>query len=175
LYSQGVNRALRSIDKPTIAALNGVAIQSGLSLALACDFRLASTTARLGSATLRFGLMPDEGGHYLLLQHLGLAGTLDFLLRKRILDAADAHARGLVNEVLPSDELMPATLALASELAAGPQLAQRMLKRAVYKAAESDFEGALDDIAVRTAITDHHPDAAEGGRSFAEKRAPKFA
>jgi 2-(1,2-epoxy-1,2-dihydrophenyl)acetyl-CoA isomerase len=175
LYSQGVNRALRSINKPTIAALNGVAIQSGLSLALACDFRLASTTARLGSATLRFGLMPDEGGHYLLLQHLGLAGTLDFLLRKRILDAADAQARGLVNEVLPSDELMPATLALASELAAGPQLAQRMLKRAVYKAAESDFEAALDDIAVRTAITDHHPDAAEGGRSFAEKRPPKFA
>src|SRR6516164_8001047 len=95
LYSQGINRALRSIDKPTIAAINGVAIQSGLSLALACDFRLASTTARLGSATLRFGLMPDEGGHFLLLQHLGLAGTLDFLLRKRILDAPDALARGL--------------------------------------------------------------------------------
>jgi 2-(1,2-epoxy-1,2-dihydrophenyl)acetyl-CoA isomerase len=175
LYSQALNRSLRAIDKPTIAALNGVAIQSGLSLALACDFRLAATTARLGSGTLRFGLMPDEGGHYLLLQHLGLAGTIDFLLRKRIFDAPDAMARGLVNEVVSADELVPATLALASELAAGPQLAQRMLKRAVYRAAESNFDGALDDIAVRTAITDHHPDATEGARAFAEKRPPKFA
>jgi 2-(1,2-epoxy-1,2-dihydrophenyl)acetyl-CoA isomerase len=174
-YSQGLNRALRAIDKPTIAAVNGAAIQSGLSLALACDFRLASTAARLGSATLRFGLMPDEGGHFLLLQHLGLAGTLDFLLRKRIFDAQTALDRGLVNEIHEPDDLLPAALALATEFVNGPQLALRLLKRAVYRAAESDFEGALDDIAVRTAITDHHADAAEGARSFAEKRQPKFA
>jgi 2-(1,2-epoxy-1,2-dihydrophenyl)acetyl-CoA isomerase len=175
VHSQGLNRALRAIDKPTIAAVNGAAIQSGLSLALACDFRLASTSARLGSATLRFGLMPDEGGHFLLLQHLGLAGTLDFLLRKRIFDAQEALDRGLVNEIHQPDELLPAALALAAEFVSGPQLALRLLKRAVYRAAESDFDSALDDIAIRTAITDHHADAAEGARAFAEKRQPHFA
>ncbi len=174
MFSHALNRALRSIDKPTIAAINGAAVQSGLSLALACDFRIASTSARLGSATLRFGLMPDEGGHFLLLQHLGLAGTLDFLLRNRILDAAAALDRGLVNEVVEPDELMPTALRLAEEMARGPQLAMRMLKRAVYRAAESGFEDAVDDIAVRTAITDHHADAAEGARAFREKRPAKF-
>ena len=64
--------------------------QSGLSLALACDFRVAARTARLGSATLRFGYLPDEGGHHLLVRHIGVAKTLDFLMRKRIVDAAQA-------------------------------------------------------------------------------------
>ena len=68
VLSQSLNTAIRNLDKLTIAAINGVAIQSGLSLALACDFRIASTDARLGSATLRFGLLPDEGGHALLVQ-----------------------------------------------------------------------------------------------------------
>ena len=71
--SQPLNAAVRSLDKLTIAAINGVAIQTGFSLALACDFRIASTAARLGSATLRFGLLPDEGGQYLLVQILGVA------------------------------------------------------------------------------------------------------
>ena len=74
-------------------------MQSGLSLALACDLRFASTTARLGSGTLRFGLMPDEGGHYLLVQVLGLAGALDFMLRARLVDAPEARQLGLVGEV----------------------------------------------------------------------------
>jgi 2-(1,2-epoxy-1,2-dihydrophenyl)acetyl-CoA isomerase len=175
MYSQALNRAVRAVDKPTIAAVNGAAVQSGLSLALACDLRLASSEARLGSGTLRFGLMPDEGGHYLLVQALGLAGALDFLLRARVVDATTALELGLVGEVLAPDELLPAAIEQAATFAAGPQLALRMLKRAIYRAAESDFEGALDDIATRTAITDHHPDAAEGARAFREKRPPKYA
>ena len=82
---------LRGLDKPTVAAINGVAIQSGLSLALACDFRIGGESARLDSATLRFGLLPDEGGQYLLVQHLGLAQVLDFVLRKRIRAAIAAR------------------------------------------------------------------------------------
>jgi 2-(1,2-epoxy-1,2-dihydrophenyl)acetyl-CoA isomerase len=118
--------------------------------------------------------MPDEGGHWLLLQHLGLSGAVDFLLRKRIVDADEALAKGLVNEVVPADELVPAALALADELANGPSLAIRMLKRAIYKAADDGLAQALDDIAVRTAITDHHPDATEGSKAFFEKRPPNF-
>lgn len=174
VYSQGLNLAVRNLDKLTIAAIGGPAIQTGLSLALCCDFRIGSTAARLGSATLRFALLPDEGGHALLVQHLGLAGALDFVLRKRIVGAEEALALGLLNEVTAPENLMPAAMALAAELAEGPQVAMRMLKRSLYNAAEQTFAAALDDIAVRTAVTDHHPDARDGGRSFREKRAPKF-
>jgi len=76
--------------------------------------------------------------------------------------------------VVEPDALLPAALALAAELADGPQVAMRMLKRSIYNAAESHLAQALDDIAVRTAVTDHHPDARDGGASFREKRAPKF-
>ena len=175
MHSQALNRAMRAIDKPTIAAINGPTVQSGLSLALACDFRFAATTARLGSGTLRFGLMPDEGGHYLLVQLLGLAGALDFLLRARLVDAPTALDLGLVTEVHEPDDVVPAAIVQAATFAAGPQLALRMLKRSIYRAAETDFETALDDIATRTAITDHHPDAAEGSRAFREKRPPRYA
>ena len=174
VYSQALNVAVRNLDKLTIAAINGPAIQTGLSLALSCDFRIGSTAARLGSATLRFALLPDEGGHVLLVRHLGLARALDFVLRKRIVDATEALRLGLLNEVVEPEALLPAAMALAAELAEGPQVAMRMLKRSLYVAAESTFAQALDDIAVRTAVTDHHPDARDGGRSFREKRAPKF-
>jgi 2-(1,2-epoxy-1,2-dihydrophenyl)acetyl-CoA isomerase len=174
VISQTVNTAVRNLDKLTIAAINGFAIQTGFSLALACDFRLATRTAKMGSATLRFGLLPDEGGQYLLVQHLGVAGAMDFMMRKRIITGEKAHEMGLVNEVTDDDELMPAALDLARELANGPQMAMRMLKRSIYLAAEQTWSHSLEDIAARTAVTDHHPDAIEGGRSFLEKREPQF-
>jgi 2-(1,2-epoxy-1,2-dihydrophenyl)acetyl-CoA isomerase len=174
VLSQTVNSAVRSLDKLSIAAVNGVAIQTGLSLALACDFRIAARGARMGSATLRFGLLPDEGGHALLLQHLGLPGAIDFLMRKRIVDAEEALALGLVNEVVEPDELMDRTMQLARELANGPQVAMRLLKRSLYNAAEQTWTHALDDIAAKTAISDHHPDAREGVAAFREKREPRF-
>ncbi|HEY7201339.1 MAG TPA: enoyl-CoA hydratase-related protein [Candidatus Dormibacteraeota bacterium] len=172
--SQALNVAVRSLDKLTVAAINGYAIQTGLSLALACDFRIASSVARLGSATLRFGLLPDEGGQYLLVQLLGVARAMDFLMRRRIVDAAEAQALGLVHEVVEPGELTDRALALARELAEGPQVAMRLLKRSIYAAAELPFAQALEDIALRTAISDHHPDAREGARAFQEKRAPVF-
>src|SRR5205085_8564059 len=108
VVSQSLNVAVRNLDKLTVAAINGYAIQTGLSLSLACDFRVASTEARLGSATLRFGLLPDEGGHALVVQLIGLAKALDFFLRKRILKADEALELGLVNEVVAPDQLMDA-------------------------------------------------------------------
>lgn len=172
--SQPLNLAVRSLDKLSVAAINGVAIQSGLALALACDFRIASSEARLGSGTLRFGLLPDEGGHFLLVQLLGVGGAMDFLLRNRIVSGAEALQLGLVHEVAPPEQLLERALAMARELATGPQAAMRLLKRAVYTAAETTFPQALDDIATRTAITDHLPDAREGVAAFREKRAPRF-
>lgn len=173
-YSQGVARSIRNLDKLTIASINGAAIQIGLSIALACDFRIAADNARLGSATLRFGFMPDEGGHWLLLQHLGITRTVDFLMRSRIVTAAEALELGLVTEVVPAEDLTSRTLELALELAAGPQVAMRLLKRSLYNAQHQTFDQAGDDIAAKTAISDHHPDTAEGMSAFKERRKPHF-
>jgi len=172
--SQRLNTTVRDLDKLTIAAVNGFAIQTGLSLALSCDFRIASTDARLGSGTLRFGLMPDEGGQYLLVQLLGVAKAMDFLMRNRIVSAQEALDLGLVYEVVPTEQLMDRAMDLARELAEGPQVAMRMLKRSIYVAAETSFAHSLDDIAARTAVTDHHPDAREGMAAFREKRKARF-
>jgi len=175
MLSQQVNLAIRNMDKVTIAAVNGFAIQTGLSLALACDFRIAAREAKLGSATLRFGLLPDEGGQYLLVQTLGLPKALDFILRKRIVTGEEAHALGLVHEVVDGDKLMDAAMEMAREFADGPQVATRLLKRSIYLAAELTMEQSFDEIAAKTAISDHHPDAKEGGTAFREKRKPNFA
>ena len=172
--SQALNGAVRSLDKLSVAAVNGIAIQSGFSLALACDFRIAARGARLGSATLRFALLPDEGGHHLLVQHLGVARALDFVMRKRIVSADEALELGLVNEVVDEGDLLPRALELATELANGPQVAMRLLKRSIYNAAELTFAQACEDIAARTAVADHHPDAREGVVAWREKRSPRF-
>ncbi len=172
--SQALNVAVRNLDKLTIAAINGFAIQTGLSLALSCDFRIAASTARLGSGTLRFGLLPDEGGQFLLVQLLGVARTMDFLLRNRIVSAEEALSLGLVHEVVEPEALEARSLELARELAEGPQVAMRMLKRSILNAAEMNFAHALDDIASKTAVTDPHPDAREGVAAFREKRKPRF-
>jgi 2-(1,2-epoxy-1,2-dihydrophenyl)acetyl-CoA isomerase len=172
--SQPVNVAIRNLDKLTVAAINGVAIQTGFSLALSCDFRIAAAGARMGSATLRFGLLPDEGGQHLLVRLLGVAKAMDFLMRSRIVDAAEALELGLVHEVVEPTALRERALAFARELAEGPQVAMRLLKRSIYNADEMSFAPALDEIAAKTAISDHHPDAAEGVRAFQEKRPAKF-
>ncbi len=172
--SQPLNLAIRNLDKLSIAAINGIAIQTGLSLALACDFRIAARGARLGSATLRFGLLPDEGGQFLLVQLMGVAKTMDFLMRKRIVSADEALSLGLVHEVTEPDDLMPRAMDLARELANGPQVSMRLLKRSVYNAAEMPLAHALDEIAAKTAVSDHHPDAAEGVKAWRERREPRF-
>lgn len=172
--SQALNSTVRNLDKLTVCAINGVAIQTGFSLALCCDFRIAADSARMGSATLRFGLLPDEGGQYLLVEAMGITKTMDFLMRKRIVTADEAFKLGLVNEVVPASDLEAHTMALATELANGPQVAMRLLKRSVYNAAELTWSHSLDEIAAKTALSDHHPDAREGVAAFNEKRDPTF-
>ncbi|MGE5594533.1 MAG: enoyl-CoA hydratase/isomerase family protein [Hyphomicrobiales bacterium] len=174
LRSQSIAWLVRNISKLTIASINGVAVQAGLSLALACDYRLASNEARLGSGTLRFAYQPDEGGHYLLVKIMGATRALDFMMRNKIVGADEARSLGLVSEVLPPEELWPRTMELATELANGPQVAMRLLKRSIYRCEELTMEQAGEDIAVRTAISDYHEDAHDGRQSFVEKRRPRF-
>lgn len=172
--SQALNRTVRNLDKITIAAINGHAIQSGFSLALACDFRLTAPRVKLGSGTLRMGYLPDEGGHHLIVRTLGVARAKDFLLRSRIVDGPQALELGLVHEVVEADLLMDRAMDLAREFAEGPQTALRLLKQAIDAAADLTFEQAGMDIAARTAISDHHPDSREGWRAFVERRKPNF-
>jgi 2-(1,2-epoxy-1,2-dihydrophenyl)acetyl-CoA isomerase len=172
--SQSVNLAIRNLDKLSIAAINGITVQTGLSLALSCDFRIATKNARMSSATLRFGLQPDEGGHYLLVQLIGVAKTMEFLMRRRVVSGEEAVELGIVHEAVEAEALMDRAVELARELAEGPQVAMRLLKRSVYNAAEQNMLEAFDDIATKTAISDHHPDSREGIAAFAQKRKPKF-
>jgi len=172
--SQTLNLALRNCDKIAIAAINGIAIQTGMTLALACDFRVAAVSAKLGSATLRFGLLPDEGGQYLCVQLMGVAKSMDFFINKRIVTAQQALDLGLLHEVVADGQLEARTMELATDIANGPQVAQRLLKRSIYNAADMIFEQSLDEIAAKTAISDHHLDAREGGLAFREKREPRF-
>ncbi|MBI3743118.1 MAG: enoyl-CoA hydratase, partial [Chloroflexi bacterium] len=123
---------------------------------------------------LRFAYQPDEGGHYLLVQLLGVAKAMDFLMRNRIVSANEALDLGLVHEVVEPAALLERSMALAQELADGPQVAMRLLKRAVYNAADMTIHQSLEDIASRAAISDHYPDAIEGRAAFREKRQPKF-
>jgi enoyl-CoA hydratase/carnithine racemase len=174
LGSQTLSGMLLKMDKPMIAAVNGVAIQSGLTLALCCDFRIAARTARLGSGTLRFALTPDDGGHYLLVKMLGLPGALDFVLRNRIVDAQRALELGLVSEVAEPEEVLPKALQLAQEMAEMPQVVLRMVKRSLYVASEATYAQAMEDIAIRTIMTDYHEDAHEGIDAFREKRKPRY-
>lgn len=173
-YGQDPVRVIRRLNKITIAAVNGAAIQLGLSIVLACDFAVAARSARLGSATLRMGWQPDEGGHWLLVEHLGVKRALDFLLRKKIIDGDEAAALGLVTEAVDDDQLLGRAMELARELAAGPQVAMRLLKKAVYNAAQLTFDQAGDDIAAKTALSDFHADAQDGSVAFFEKRPPVF-
>lgn len=173
--SQSLNVTVRNIDKLVIAAVQGYAIQTGFSLALAADFRILADDAKVGSATLRYGLLPDEGGQYLLIQHMGVAKTFDFLYRKKIVGAQEAMELGLAHQVVPREQLLDAAMDLARELADGPQVSMRLLKRSLYVAAESTFQASLEDIASKTAISDHHPDAQEGMKAvFFEKRPAVF-
>jgi 2-(1,2-epoxy-1,2-dihydrophenyl)acetyl-CoA isomerase len=174
LHSQELTRAVRRLDKLTIAAVNGFAVQIGLSLALACDYVLAARSAKLGSATLRMGYQPDEGGHWLLVEHLGVKRALDFVMRQRIVDADEAAAMGLVTEVVDDEALVARALELADELARGPQVAMRLLKRAMYNAEHLTFDQAGEDIAARTAISDFHADAVEGAPAWLRKEPIAF-
>lgn len=175
LLSQRLNAAVRELDIITIAAIDGPCIQSGLSLALSCDFRIAAPEAKLGSATLRFGFQPDENGHWLLVRMIGVAKTLDFLLRKRVVSGAEALELGLVHELAPQELLFERAIEMAQEFASGPQTAMRALKRAIHNAADLTFEQAGEDIAYKTAISDQNSDAEEGVAAFREKRPPKFS
>ncbi|MEK6286712.1 MAG: enoyl-CoA hydratase-related protein [Acidobacteriota bacterium] len=165
---------LRRFDKPTIAAVNGAAVAGGLTLALCCDFRIAAESAKLGDTSLKFALIPDEGGAYLFPKHLGLQNALKMSLFSEVYPANKARELGLVTEVVPDAELLPAARRWAEALADGPPIAIRMAKRMMYKQQTMDLENALEDAALSVMVTNYCEDVKEGTAAFHEKRKPNF-
>lgn len=167
--------AIRFLDKPVIAAVNGVAAGAGASLAFACDLRIAAEEASFVLAFGRIGLVPDTGMTWLLPRLVGLGRASELLLLADPLPAADAFRIGLVNRVVPGDELAAQTRRIALNLAAGAPLALALTKRALRQALESGFEATLDYEASLQGIAGRTADHAEGLAAFAAKRRPRFS
>ncbi|HTR61081.1 MAG TPA: enoyl-CoA hydratase/isomerase family protein [Candidatus Binataceae bacterium] len=166
--------SLTRFDKPVIAAINGAAVAGGLTLALCCDFRIASDEARLGDTALKFGLLCDEGGAYFFPRVMGLDRALKMTMLSEVYDAKTALELGLVTEVVPHAKLMERAEELARRLAEGPPLALRTAKRMMYKQLEMTLTNALEDAALNVMITNPSEDVREGTRAFKEKRKPNF-
>ncbi len=167
-------RFLDRFDKPVIAAVNGAAVAGGLTLALACDFRIAAESAKLGDTSLKFGLIPDEGGAYLFPRFMGLDQALKMSLLSEVYSAREALALGLVTEVVADGELMTRAGELAIRLADGPPIAIRVTKRMMYKQRSMQLDNALEDAAMATLVANYTDDVKEGTAAFHEKRKPNF-
>ena len=166
--------AIRLLDKPVIAAVNGVAAGAGASLAFACDLRIAAEHASFVLAFGRIGLVPDTGATWLLPRLVGLGRASELLLLADPLPAAEALRIGLVNRVVPGDELAAQARRLAMSLAERAPRAMALTKRAMRRALESGFEATLDYEASLQGIAGRTADHAEGLAAFVEKRPPRF-
>ena len=162
------------VEQPVICALNGVAAGLGATLALFCDVIYASDRARIGDTHVRAGLVAGDGGAVIWPLLVGVAKAKELLMTGDIIDAAEAERIGLVNRVVPHDELMVAVSDLARRLADGPALAIRGTKHAINKKVWNDLNQALDLGLSLEARSARHPDHAEAARAFVEKRTPQY-
>jgi 2-(1,2-epoxy-1,2-dihydrophenyl)acetyl-CoA isomerase len=170
-----VSRLLHEIPKPTIAMVNGAAAGAGMSLALACDLRIAAKSARFITAFANIGFSGDFGGSYFLSKIVGTGKARELYYTAEPLDASQALALGVVNRVVPDADLVDATMLLARKLAHGPRVALARMKQN-FNAAENGTFAELLDLEARNQIetgrTDDHKEAA---RAFVEKRPPVFS
>ncbi|MER3419492.1 MAG: enoyl-CoA hydratase [Chloroflexota bacterium] len=169
----GITRGFQTW-KPIIAAINGFALAGGTELALACDIRIASETARFGQPEVRWAIIPGAGGTQRLPRAIGLSAAMEIILTGRQVDAQEALRLGLVHKVVPPGEVMAEALRTAETLLANGPLALRAAKQAVLEGWDMSLEEGLD-LELRLLrdllLTE---DAVEGPRAFAEKRTPRY-
>jgi 2-(1,2-epoxy-1,2-dihydrophenyl)acetyl-CoA isomerase len=168
------SRLLHELPKPTIAMVRGAAAGAGLSLAMACDMRVAGEGARFGTAFARVGYSGDFGGSFYLTTLVGTARARELYFTADLLDARRALEIGLVNRVVPDADLEAETMNLAQRIARGPRIALRYMKRNLNAAESGTLKDLLDLEAwhhTRTGFTEDHREAA---RAFVEKREPQF-
>jgi 2-(1,2-epoxy-1,2-dihydrophenyl)acetyl-CoA isomerase len=175
-YSQQWIARLRALGKPVLGAINGVAADGGLGLALGCDIRIASEAARFAAIFANIGMPVLDGVGSLLPQTVGLAKALELIYTAEIIDAREAERIGLVSYVVPADSLMDRTLELAERIAAGPPVALAMSKHVVYNGLGRSYVDSLvyQNLGIALNATFGSHDIAEGGKAFRERRKPEF-
>ncbi|WP_459615566.1 enoyl-CoA hydratase/isomerase family protein [Bordetella sp. 2513F-2] len=166
--------AFDRLAKPSIAAVHGHCLGGGLEIALACDIRVASDDATFGFPETGHGIIPGAGGTQRITRMLGMGVALDMILSGEAIDAARAHAIGLVSRVVPSAELRQAALALARRIAARPPLAAQLAKEAVKAGADLPLASGMRYESDLSAHLLHTEDRLEAARAFREKRPPRF-
>lgn len=169
----GLDLALRNLEKPTLAAVNGPAIGMGCDLALACDLRLASESAYFCEAYVRLGMVPSAGPYYLP-RLVGLARAFEVLYFGDNISARDAERMGIVNKVVPDSDLPQATAEFALRLSKVSPIAAKFTKHAVYLGLETDLLKTLEYVTYARTVMHQTPDAGEGVRSVLEKREPRY-
>ena len=177
-YRQGIQRiprALARLQVPLIAAVNGPAIGAGNDLACMCDLRIASTTARFAESFVKVGIIPGDGGCWLLPRVVGHAKAAELALTGDTIDADEAQRIGLVSRVVAPDELLPEALKLAGRIAANPPQVLRWTKQLLQQARTGTLDEALDAAGHLQGLAHHTADHAEAVAAFFEKRAPVFS
>jgi len=165
---------LIDIEKPIIAAVNGVAVGFGMNVCLNCDIIIASEKASFGEFFVRMALIPDMNGSLLLPMLVGLNKAKELIFTGERIDAKEAERIGLVNKVVPADELMPTVMGLAKKLAEGPSLAIGMAKRLIYEGFRELFDEMLRKEVLYSAQLYASEDHMEAAVAFLEKRKPVF-
>jgi enoyl-CoA hydratase/carnithine racemase len=171
---QALFSLIEDLGKPVIAAVNGFALGAGCELALACSIRLAAGTARFSQPETKLGLIPGYGGTQRLPRLIGKGRALEILLTGEMIDAAEALRVGLVNQVVPADQLLPRAEAVAAKIIANGPLAIRYCLQAVNRGMEMPLAEAMAHEAALFALCCATQDKTEGTRAFLEKRAPQF-
>lgn len=166
--------AILNLDKPVIAAVEGYAVGAGWGLALACDLIVASETAKFQMAFVRRGLAPDSAVSYFLTRQIGLYRTKDLLMSGRTIGAQEALDMGLASRVWSEDNFEGELDKFATDVAAGPTVAQAFAKRATWRATHLDFGAAWDFEALASAVSSTTKDHAAARTAWLEKREPDF-
>lgn len=166
---------MRNMQKPIIAQLNGIAAGSGASIALACDIRIASEDAGLKQAFVGVGLVPDSGSSYFLTRMVGPGRALELIMTGRTVSAREAQELGLINTVVPKDQLRKTVEETAQLLASGPTKALGMSKRIVSRVSVIELSEALEYEAIHQDVAGRTEDHLEAVKAFLEKRQPKFS
>jgi enoyl-CoA hydratase/carnithine racemase len=169
-----IPKTLEGVDKPVIAMVNGLTVGAGMGMSLMCDVRIAAESARFSTGYVRVGLVPGDGDTYFLPRLVGSAKALELLWTADFIEAADAWRLGIVNRVVPDAQLKEATYAFAKQIADGPQVPIRMIKRLVYQSLRLDLRTHLDLVSSHMAVVRRTEDHAEGVAAFKEKRPAKF-